>query len=323
MRQDCILTNALICRPPNNASPTDKQLGYCQPNLSQTIKKYEPDIIIPMGGSATKAVLDLTYDKGDSSITKWAGWRIPSSKLNAWICPTFHPSYVMREKRDKNMVPVIYFHDHLKAAVALRGKPWSSATGPDYKSWVEVITDTDKAARNLRKMISLGGNIAFDLETNRLKPDHKLSEIVTASVCWNGSKTIAFPWDGEAVEAMKELLRSPLGKIAHNMKFEDRWIRATQKITVKNWIHDSMQTAHVLDNRRGITGLKFQAFVLLGQATYNDHVASYLESSNDDGFNRIREADLHELLLYNGLDSLLTFMVARIQSRLLGRDIIR
>ncbi|NIS13859.1 MAG: hypothetical protein GWN12_18870 [Thermoplasmata archaeon] len=74
-----------------------------------------------------------------------------------------------------------------------------------------------------------------------------------------------------------------------------------------------MQAAHILDNRRGITSIKFQAFVLLGIGEYNARVEQYLESETANSLNRIAEIDTRDLLLYNGLDSLLEYKVAEIQ----------
>ena len=79
-----------------------------------------------------------------------------------------------------------------------------------------------------------------------------------------------------------------------------------------------MQAAHVLDNRPGITGLKFQAYVNMGQPPYDDKVGSYLKSAGSSIPNRIHEVDPKELLLYGGLDSLLEFRLAKIQMRRMG-----
>ena len=72
----------------------------------------------------------------------------------------------------------------------------------------------------------------------------------------------------------------------------------------------AMLAAHVLNYARGVTGLKFQAFVLLGAESYNNHIEPFLKSVGKSPFNRIQDIDLKDLLLYNGLDSLLEYKVA-------------
>ena len=80
-----------------------------------------------------------------------------------------------------------------------------------------------------------------------------------------------------------------------------------------------MLAAHVLDNRPGITSLKFQAFVLLGQENYNSHIKPFLKAKKGSKFNRIHELDLNDLLLYGGLDSYLEYWVAMKQIKLLEK----
>ncbi len=43
------------------------------------------------------------------------------------------------------------------------------------------------------------------------------------------------------------------------MKYEDTWSREKLKQQGKGWLWDSMIAAHILDNRPGVTGLKFPA----------------------------------------------------------------
>jgi hypothetical protein len=79
-----------------------------------------------------------------------------------------------------------------------------------------------------------------------------------------------------------------------------------------------MIAAHVLDNRKGVTGLKFQAFAQLGQGKYNTHIESLLEAKDKTHINRIHEIDMGDLLLYNGLDSLLEYKLAMKQRKAMG-----
>ena len=101
-----------------------------------------------------------------------------------------------------------------------------------------------------------------------------------------------------------------LPKIGANIKFENRWTKRNLGHYVNNWIFDTMIAAHVLNNKPKVTGLTFQAFVNLGQPCYEQNIKPFLKSRKNSKFNRIEELDLKDLLLYNGLDSLLTYGVA-------------
>lgn len=310
MRKDCVLTNAVICRPPDNATPNRDQIEYCRPNLDDTIKKYNPEIIIPIGAVSMRSLIEHVWKKDPGSIGRWAGFNIPSQRLNSWICPTYHPAFVLREK--KSDVPGILFNRHLAAAVKHKGRPFKKV--PNYGAEVRKIRSPKEAAKEIKRFHKDGGDVAFDYETNRLKPDEN-SIIVSCSLCLRGKDTIAYTWQGPAIKATGALLLDKrVPKIAANIKFEDRWTRVAFGKKVANWKWCTQTMAHVLDNRRGITSVKFQAFVRLGQDAYDEHIKEFLQSKRGKSINRIlEEIDLDDLLLYNGMDSLLEYHIMKHQ----------
>ena len=79
-----------------------------------------------------------------------------------------------------------------------------------------------------------------------------------------------------------------------------------------------MLGAHTIDNRGGITSVKFQAYVLLGVPEYSSVVGPYLYAKEANGLNQIDKAPVRDLLLYNGLDSLLEYRVMLKQKEVLG-----
>lgn len=322
LRRDCWLTNAARCRPPDNKLP-DKTVEHCRPYLIQAANELKPEVIIPLGAHAVKSLIGWIWKEDPGGVGRWVGWKIPCQRLNAWICPTWHPAALIHgdnkkqgeKKEPENAVRKILFADHLKAASKLKGRPWKEV--PDYKGQVSTFYDPEKAVLYLKAWSVGTSPVAFDFETDRLKPDRLDSRIVCCSVS-DGRTTIAFPWHGEAIIAMRELLRSQVPKIGFNMKFEDRWVRRLFGHGVRNWVWDGQLASHVLDNRIGVKDLKFQSFVLLGQEKYNDHIEPFLEGKGSNEPNRIKEIGLEQLLLYCGLDSLLEFKVAKKQAKQLG-----
>jgi uracil-DNA glycosylase family 4 len=313
--RDCWLENALICYPGDNFK--DEQIEYCRPNIIKRIKELKPVVVIPIGGPAITSVIGWLYKEHPGAAGLWLGSRIPSQAINAWVCPTYNPTQVLKDRDDKKPMTSMFFEQHLQQAVELcEERPCDVV--PDWKKDIDLITEVDEAARILRKMIAKGGTVAIDYECNMLKPEHKLSRIVTCAVCWEGKKTIAFPWHGEAIVAVEELCKSSLGKIAANMKFEDRWSRRVSSTRMNNWIFDTMLAAHVIDNRPGNKSLKFQAFTQLGMAIYNAHIEPFFHSESSMTPNNIDQIALNDLLLYNGLDALLEYKLAKIQMERIG-----
>lgn len=313
---DCWKTNALICRPPENRTPTLDEIEYCRPNLLFAIDELQPKIIVLMGKSAVNSLLRVAFREDLGVLDRWVGWKIPSQKFNSWILPTYHPSYVRRQ-RDQRDGPLIdlWFRRHIDAINYLpAGRPWEDEI-PDYELEVEVIYDIPLVRMLLYGWRAEGGAIAFDYETNRLKPDSTDSEIVSCAVCYKGERTIAYPFIGDAVKATADLLKSNNPKIGANNKFETRWTEKILNVPVRNWVWDTMLSAHHLDCRRGITSVKFQAFVRLGQEPWDEHINPFLKSADETGKNRIRELDLHSLLVYNGMDALIEYKLAGLQRK--------
>ena len=309
--KDCWKTNAVCCRPEENVTPTDKQIESCRPNVLKVIEETKPEIILLLGISAVKSIIGPCWGSDIGPISRWVGWTIPSIRYNARLCPNYHPAYLLRQK---DAVIELWFCNYLDSALAfVKGSHSSYSGNPEYSKQIKRVYDELEVSKFVEKILQKGGRISFDFETDRLKPDSTDSRITSCAICWEGKRTIAFPWKGQAVSSVEHLLLSEIGKIGCNIKFEERWCRKLWGHGVNNWVWDTMLAAHIIDNRSDITSLKFQSFVLLGQDKYNEEIELYLKASGGNEQNRIREADLGQLLLYNGMDALLTFKVAEKQ----------
>jgi uracil-DNA glycosylase family 4 len=311
LRKDCWLTNAVICRPQDkdggNRKPSKDELDFCRPSLVRTILDLKPDVIIPMGGPAAYQVTSLAWKEDkDTDVGRWVGWRIPSIQLNAWICPTYHPSFLLHAK---DPVAELHVTKHLKAAFELKGKPHKR--NPAYSDRVLVTMDHKQAARAIGVFVGQKP-IAIDIETTTLKPDSKYAQIICCAVS-DGESSVAYPWHGDAIEATRQLIHSDTPMIAANLNFEQRWFRKEFGRGVKNWHHDTVLGAHVLNCGHGICGLKFQAFVLLGVPDYSSHLDAYIAGDDNNSPNRLREVEPSVLLHYCGLDALLECLVTEKQ----------
>lgn len=310
--EDCLTTNALICRPEHGKPQKDVWVDYCRPNILRTIREFKPRIVILLGKNAVASVMHKYWKRDVGTMERWAGWKIPVECH--WICPTYHPFHVLREREKGNKILERMFYDHLESAFEIKTSPPRQL---DYRKEVEILYDEREAYEAIRSMDARGGWAAFDYETNCLKPEYPKAQIVSCSISMD-CKTIAYPWWGKARLATGMFLKSKrTRKIASNMKMEERWTFKEFGYGVENWGWDTMIAAHCMDNRSGITGLKFQSLVLLGVPSYDAHITPYLES--DVGhYNRIKEIELSELLLYNGMDSVLERDVAKVQRAQMG-----
>ena len=320
---DCLITNAIRCRPPRNVMDA-RCLEYCRPHLQRTIDEVKPNVILTLGEYAFHQTLPDSYLRLGGGMTKWRGWTIPSSEVGCWVCPTFHPSYILRENED----PVLsrLFREDVEAALVLRADTgdvtfamWQYPSLEDLRKGIEIILDRKEALSRLADLADAEGILSFDYETTGLKPEHPDQRIWSCAFSLNGEGTWACLIDETMHEALGRVLFSKrLGKVASNLKFEERWTRAVLGKGVCNWVWDTMLAAHCLDNRRMISSLKFQAFVRLGIGVYDDDIRPYLVPPSGGMRNRIEHAPIKSLLLYNGLDALLTYRVMEHQKREMG-----
>lgn len=323
--EDCLNFNAVNCRPTdskgNNRSPTNHEILCCRQRVLKVIEEYKPKVIVLFGQVALQSIIGWRWTKQLGNISKWRGFTIPDQYFRAWLCPIFHPSYVER-RQDSPEVETIWMQDLKRAIKKIDQQiPY---TKPNEEA-IHFIDIEDLENSNF------GSYAAIDYETTGLKPYLKGHRIICASVAESEDsvKVFMIPEDSSRWGPLRKLLASKkIGKIAHNMKFEEMWSREYLKQPVNNWVWDSMLASHVIDNRSDITGLKFQTYIHFGEVGYDDQVSKYLQSNdpkNSNAFNKVEsliktESGRNLLMKYCALDSLFTFRLAQLQMKILGKE---
>ena len=322
--KDCRKTNAVCCRPPKNDAPTPAQIECCRPKVWKEIERFKPHLILLLGNAAIKSYFGHRVKGLDPTVTKWRGWHIPDRETNAWVVPTFHPSYVLR--MDNNPAVEKVFEMDIQSAMTLIDKVVYKPIMSE-SSGVEIVEDDKQLIDQLKKIYEFCDLIAFDYETTGLKPHREGHEIVSCSIAASDARAISFMMPKKGTKAWslfkRILIAEQIKKIAHNIKFENAWSLVRMGCEVKGWLWDSMLAAHVLDNREGITGLKFQALVRFGVLDYNSHIEPFLrgvDSKDANSFNRIHKVPKKDLLTYGGIDGMLEFRLAQLQMEEMNYD---
>jgi DNA polymerase I len=284
--EDCLNINAVSCRPMTkkgtNRTPTSYEIECCRRRVLQVIAERKPKIIVLLGNTAIESVLGHRWMKGAiGGINKWRGWTIPDQDFKAWICPVFHPSFIMRSNADELIT--VWKNDLERAFAKLDSR------FPVYKEPnIKYISD-------LSELNEIENEETIDYETTGLKPQAEGHEIICCSVATNENDVYVFMMPEDPSQRqyyIRTLTNRRIKKMAHNMRFEHEWSKEILGATVKNWYWDSMLAAHVLDNRGGISGLKFQTYVNFGIIDYSSDVDKWLsavESKNGNSLNRIKE----------------------------------
>lgn len=93
-REEVLIGNVNRCRPPGNRAPTAEEASMCKPYLLREIAVVQPEVIVVLGNTAMKNLLDTR-----EGITKLRG-RFQDYK-GIKVMPTFHPAYLLRDPSKK------------------------------------------------------------------------------------------------------------------------------------------------------------------------------------------------------------------------------
>jgi DNA polymerase len=96
-RNEVYITNVLKCRPPQNRTPLPDEVTNCLPYLLSQIELIQPKVIVALGATAVRALLDVQL-----GITKMRGHWYTFRDIP--IMPTFHPAYLLRNPPVKKEV---------------------------------------------------------------------------------------------------------------------------------------------------------------------------------------------------------------------------
>ena len=93
-REDVFIGNVNRCRPPQNRTPSPAEAKTCKPFLLREIAIVQPEVIVVLGNTAMKNLLDTK-----EGITKLRGQFQDYNGIK--VMPTFHPAYLLRDPSKK------------------------------------------------------------------------------------------------------------------------------------------------------------------------------------------------------------------------------
>lgn len=98
-RQSVYITNTLYWRPPGNRTPTPEEIATCLPFLERQVELIAPAMLVYVGGSAAKAMLDRS-----EGITRLRGRWFSFERAGREAIPAtaiFHPAFLLRQPARK------------------------------------------------------------------------------------------------------------------------------------------------------------------------------------------------------------------------------
>lgn len=93
-RENVYIANIVKCRPPNNRVPLQNEVEACIPYLRNQVAIIAPKIIVCLGATAAKAIIDKNF-----RITSMRGqWY---ERKGVKIIATYHPAALLRDPEKK------------------------------------------------------------------------------------------------------------------------------------------------------------------------------------------------------------------------------
>ena len=245
------ITNACLCHPEKNATPTEAMIGACRARLVEELKAYRPSAILVCGNTAVQALIP-----GAQGITKIRGTtiRVEDDDVVWRIVPTFHPAAILRN-------PEMYktFHDDVGLWYRL-GKAGDRPEPPEGTGYdlIRSVKGLEQLLKSFR-LLDRRTTVSCDLETTGV--DSLTDSIVTIGVAID--EISAFIVDcraglltkPRALKALRALFALDLDWVSHNgPQFDCEFLRAVGIQFTPRF--DTMLASYALDERQGTHSLK-------------------------------------------------------------------
>ena len=299
--------NTIRCYNKND-TPTPLEMLCCKKSIVDDIEQSSPLVVVGFGGIPLKSFMD------GNKITLWRGRLIPA-KFGSHVCwyyPTFHPSYVKRNRSNdyKNEIDDVFERDIaylIDRFVDEYQQPEFIDTG--YLDNIMTLNVLDGVVDGIRSFY--GNNvISVDIETTTLRPYEPDAAIWSIAIS-NYDKTISFPlqykdfYNKKQIKVISnelELLFCNVGGVvAHNLKFELEWflhLFGNQAFMRVGTFHDTMAQAYLIDERTS----KTEGMLNLDRLTKLHFGFNIKAKSNVDN-KSLKSSSIGDILLYNGMDA--------------------
>lgn len=291
-------TGVIKCKSENEPTKTD--IRACSEYLRKEIVAIGPKVVLAVGN---EALLALTGRVGIMKYRARAEHHRIDDSLEVVIFPTISPAMVRRNPGQR--VGFVADLEYVKRLLAGETSP----TPPPERMRVVM---TPGGLRALVDALKASHGVSYDIETNKFSEHDADSVIASISfTMWGPDFTNPEVWGlplahpespfvgrwKETLLEIKEALQSRKSIIAHNGKFDGRWM--SQFGSPLRLTFDTMLAAHILNENRP-KGLKPLAQALLGAVPW------------DIDATRVMERPLAEVMKYNGLDTWYTAHLYRL-----------
>lgn len=182
-RSQVRITNATRCFPKLRTlegfrAPSYEEIEACSSYLEEEIKVVKPNVIVPVGNVALRAILGTKK----ANISEYRGKEIWSDKFNCKIIPTYHPSAVMRNPNLEDTVVqdfqrILDSSKYLEMTKHVEGNYVTIETVEQFDSFYERIMEQKE--------------VAWDIETSGF--NWQKDKLMCISFSWQKGTAVVLP----------------------------------------------------------------------------------------------------------------------------------
>jgi uracil-DNA glycosylase family 4 len=309
--KEVVLTNACLCRPQDNATPSKAAINACRPRLLKELMGAGVRDVLALGSTAAHTVLDST---STISSLRVGAPKVPTSSLNGSmverVVATWHPAYCLRSADA--------FPAFVRDVGKLRETPrvWSEP------QW-QAFDDMDGALAAIHELQRVADVLVVDIEVGFDKDDSffhpNAFDLLCVGVAYGPGRAVVIGETAlrapEVRDALTALLRTKK-LVAHNGKFDLAGLQPyAGQLTL--WF-DTMLASYCLDERPGNHGLKVLAVEELGAPKYDEEIKKYIPRGGN--YANIPRPILYK---YNAYDAACTWELYEIFTQRLERQHLR
>lgn len=310
--KEVVFTNAVLCRPPDNATPPKAAIAACRGRLYAELGSSGAFDVVALGGTAASVLVD---DSRTITHLRVGPPKHPTRALDgsevARVVPTWHPAYCLRTA---DAFPAL-----VRDIGKLKRDKVSTWTDP---KWIAISAPRD-AMQACHELMSRTDKLVLDIEVGIDKDvsfDHPNAyEMLCIGVGYEAKGVVVFYGECLKDEASKKALGDLFRAkklIAHNGKFDLAGLYPLFG-PLELWF-DTMLANYALDERPGNHGLKVLAVEELGTPPWEEEIRKYVPRRGN--YADIPQPILHK---YNALDVGATWALYEMLSEALDRGDVR
>jgi len=297
-RRNLLLTNACLCRPKDNATPSQQAIRSCRTRLVGELKQAEPERVLSCGAAASDSIM-----RSVQPITKRRVGNARQSPDGFTVVPTVHPAYCLRNG------DAIEFLERDMRKLYRDMPPWSP---PEYVvaddeelalTWIDVLSQPSPIGKyvNGKRVLVFDIECGIDKDNDYDHPDRYA--MLCIGVCYAKGRVVVFGErvmnNKKVVNALKALFTNSL-LVGHNAKFDAAGVYPLMG-EILIWF-DTMLAHYCVDERPGTHALGQLGPEILGTPDWKHEIDKYLGTGKN--YDAIPRPQLYK---YNAYDDAVTW----------------